>query len=169
MTALPRIDHHIALRVSDLDAAIRFWTDGVGGTLATPPATRGGGYFDLIFEPGCRVTYCYVLFEAGALELFEFEEPRKPLPTSSQSGDAIMHFGITVTDVPEALRRVEEHGGRARAPVLHMFGREDAPRFVYCEDPDGHVFELLETDNRGVVRLTLETAAPEARSDIGEA
>ena len=159
MSSPPRLDHHVALRVSDLEAAIRFWTDGVGGTLATPPTRRSGGYFDLIFEPGCSVTNCYILFESGGLELFEFDQPDLPLPTSRQAGDAIMHFGVTVSDVPEALARVEAQGGRARAPVQHMMNRPDAPRFVYCESPDGHVFELLETDNRGVVELTLKTLA----------
>ncbi len=151
-----RIDHHVALRVADLDAAVRFWTEGVGGRLATEPTTRSGGYFDLLFEPGCTVTVCYVLFEAGAIELFEFREPRKPLPPPSQTGDAVMHFGITVRDVPEALARVEAAGGRARAPVYHMYGREDYPRFVYCESPDGHVFELLEAGADEVVRLAHE-------------
>lgn len=154
-----RLDHHVALRVSDMDAAIRFWTEAVGGELAMPPTRGVGGTFDLIFEPGCVVSMAYVLFESGALELFAFEEPDLPIPAGRQAGDAIMHFGITVPDVPEALRRIEEHGGRRRAPVLNMFAKEDFPRFVYCESPDGHVFELLETGARGVVELAARRSA----------
>jgi catechol 2,3-dioxygenase-like lactoylglutathione lyase family enzyme len=153
MDAVARLDHHVALRVSDLEAAIRFWTDGVGGRQAMAPRRLSSDYFDTIFAPGYAVTLCYVLFDAGALELFAFDEPDVPVPPGQQVHDAIMHFGITVPDVPEALRRIEEHGGRACAPVARMVGTEDAPRFVYCESPDGHVFELLETDNKGVVEL----------------
>lgn len=148
-----RLDHHVALRVSDMSAAIRFWTEGAGGRLAMPPRRGSGGVFDLVFEPGCTVSMSYVLFDSGALELFCFEEPALPVPESRQAADAIMHFGITVPDVVAALSRIEECGGRRRSPVLHMFGRKDFPRFVYCESPDGHVFEFLETGAEGVVDL----------------
>ena len=65
-----------------------------------------------------------------------------------------MHFAVTVDDVPEALARVEAAGGRARFPVKSIGG--DSPgRFVYCEDPDGHVFELLSVDHPETVRIIL--------------
>jgi catechol 2,3-dioxygenase-like lactoylglutathione lyase family enzyme len=99
------------------------------------------------------VTLCYVLFDAGALELFEFHEPDVPVVPVEQTRDAFMHFGVTVPDAEEALRRIEAHGGTAMAPIAHILQREENPRFVYCRSPDGHVFELLETDNRGVVAL----------------
>ena len=148
-----RLDHHVALRVSDLDAAIRFWTEGVGGTQATPKRRARGGYFDLLFAPGSEVTLCYVTFDAGALELFQFSEPQVPVPPVEQTRDAFMHFGVTVPDAEAALRRIEEHGGSAVAPVAHILSDESNPRFVYCRSPEGHVFELLETDNGGVVAL----------------
>lgn len=139
-----RLDHHVALRVKDMDASVRFWTEALGGTLATPIALRTGGYFDDLFGKGAQVKVAYVTFDAAAVELFEFVEPRVALPEPSQTADLLMHFGVTVDDVPATLARVEACGGRARVPVNHVGGRPDAPRFVYCESPDGHVFELME-------------------------
>ena len=60
-----------------------------------------------------------------------------------QAAVGIMHFAVTVDDVPEALARVEAAGGRARFPVKRSAATRRGA-FVYCEDPDGHVFELLE-------------------------
>jgi len=154
-----RLDHHVALRTGDIDAATRFWTAALEGVVATPPALRGGGYFDQLFGPGAQVKISYISFEAGAIELFEFVEPRLAVPPSSQVGDGVMHFGVTVPDVPAALARVEAAGGRRRLPVNRVGGREDAPRFVYCEDPEGHVFELMEMTRDETVEQILTTLA----------
>ena len=154
-----RLDHHVALRTGDIDAATRFWTAALEGVVATPPALRGGGYFDQLFGPGAQVKISYISFEAGAIELFEFVEPRLAVPPSSQVGDGVMHFGVTVPDVPAALARVEAAGGRRRLPVNRVGGRDNAPRFVYCEDPEGHVFELMEMTRDETVEQILTTLA----------
>ena len=156
-----RLDHHVALRTADIDAATRFWVAALDGRAATPPSLRSGGYFDQLFGPGSRVRISYVVFEAGAIELFEFVEPRVAVPPGSQTGDGLMHFGVTVSDVPAALARVEAAGGRRRLEVNHVGGRADAPRFVYCEDPEGHVFELMEMTRDETVGQILKTLAQE--------
>ena len=47
---------------------------------------------------------------------------------------------------------VRRHKDRLWAVAVRTMGnREDAPRFVYCEDPDGHLIELLEQDADQVV------------------
>ena len=155
MTA--RLDHHVALRTADIDAAVGFWVAALDGTVATRPVLRSGGYFDQLFGVGSKVKVSYVTFDAGAIELFEFVEPRTDVPGSSQTGDGVMHFGVTVADVPATLARVEAAGGRRRLEVNHVGGRKDAPRFVYCEDPEGHVFELMEMTRDETVAQILET------------
>jgi len=153
------MDHHVALRTGDIDRAAKFWVDALDGRLATPIALRGGAYFDQLFGPGSKVKICYIVFEAGSVELFEFVEPRRELPASSQTGDGMMHFGVTVDDVPAWLARVEAAGGKRRLEVNHMGGRPDAPRFVYCEDHEGHVFELMEATTEETVQQILKTLA----------
>ena len=154
------MDHHVALRVRDIEASARFWTEALGGALATPIALRTGGYFDDLFGAGAQVKICYVTFDAGAVELFEFVRPRVDVPVSQQTVDGLMHFGVTVADVPAALEKVEALGGKRRLPVNHVGGRPDAPRFVYCEDPDGHVFELME--------MTVEQTVTEIHKNIAQ-
>jgi catechol 2,3-dioxygenase-like lactoylglutathione lyase family enzyme len=63
-----------------------------------------------------------------------------------------MHFGVTVDDVPAALARVEAAGGRRRFNPKTLDGTDRA-QFVYCEDPDGHVFELLSLPHPEVVAI----------------
>ena len=110
---------------------------------------------------------CLRHVRGGAIELFEFVEPRVDVPPSSQTGDGVMHFGVTVADVPATLARVEAAGGRRRLAVNHVGGRPDAPRFVYCDDPEGHVFELMEMTRDETVEQILKTIS--IMEEAGEA
>jgi catechol 2,3-dioxygenase-like lactoylglutathione lyase family enzyme len=155
-----------------MDSAIAFWTEALGARVVTTPVLRSGGYFDQMFVPGVKVMVAHLALDRGALELFEFVEPRRPVPPSDQTGDGAMHFGVQVDDAEETLRRVIAAGGRALLPLHRMQNRPENPGFVYCATPDGHVFELLEVDHPTVARLIIE-AIPEAcptserRSDGG--
>ena len=159
-----RADHHIALRVSDIDRSTRFYEEALGGQLVAAPILREGPYIEAVFGPGVRVKVCHVAFAANAVELWQFLEPANPIPPADQTAVGIMHFGVTVDDVPGALARVEAAGGRARFRVRRLGGATSA-HFVYCEDPDGHVFELMEATNVETVEQILKTIAALARPD----
>ena len=159
-----RADHHIALRVADIDRAVRFYQKALGGRLIVAPIVREGPYIESVFGAGAKVKVCHVAFEANAIELWQFLHPVRPIPPADQTVLGQMHFAVTVDDVPEALARVEAAGGRARFPVKRIGGNSDA-RFVYCEDPDGNVFELLDVTHPETVALILaanQDAAPPA-------
>ena len=162
------VDHHVAFRVADIDRSIRFYTEALGGRLATLPAERSGGYFDATFGPGAAMRICYIRFDrGGTIELFEFLSPKNDVPPAVQTVDAIMHIGVTVDDVPAVLERVLASGGRARTEVRHMGNRDGAPRFVYCEDPDGHLLELLEADSEETIREVLKSVPSAAPGGAG--
>jgi catechol 2,3-dioxygenase-like lactoylglutathione lyase family enzyme len=164
-----RLDHHVGLRTADIEAATRFWVAALDGEEATPPALRTGGYFDQLFGEGAQVKVNYVVFDKGAVELFEFVEPRVEVPPSSQTSDGVMHFGVTVDDVPAVLAKVEAAGGKRRLDMQRVGGREDAPRFVYCEDPEGHVFELMEMTRDETVAQIKITLARMAEAEKAQA
>ena len=156
-----RLDHHVALRVSDIERSIRFYEEALDGRLVAAPIVREGPYIEEVFGPGAVVKVCHVAFDANALELWQFLAPVVPIPPQDQLAVGIMHFAVTVDDAAEALARVEAAGGKARFPIKPIGG--DSPgRFVYCDDPDGHVFELLSVDHPETVRIILERN-PDAR------
>jgi catechol 2,3-dioxygenase-like lactoylglutathione lyase family enzyme len=147
-----RADHHVSLRVSDIERSIRFYEEALGGRLVAAPIERSGPYIEEVFGPGTVVRVCHVALDANALELWQFLSPETPIPPQEQTALGIMHFGVTVDDVPAALARVEAAGGRARFPIKPI-GGDPSARFVYCEDPDGIVFELLGVDHPETVRI----------------
>jgi catechol 2,3-dioxygenase-like lactoylglutathione lyase family enzyme len=154
-----RADHHISLRVSDIERSIRFYEKALDGRLVAGPVTREGPYIDRVFGEGTRVRVCHVAFDAGAVELWQFLEPDTPIPYADQRRMGQMHFAVTVDDVEERLAKVEAAGGRARFPIGKVAGL--GAHFVYCEDPDGNVFELLDVTHPETVRLIIE-AVPDA-------
>ena len=88
------MDHHVGLRVENIERSIRFWVDGLGGTLANEPVERGGGYFDQLFGPGARIKICYITFDAGAVELF-------PDPVAEADAEAEVDAGARGVGVEE--------------------------------------------------------------------
>ena len=79
-----RADHHVALRVSDIERAIRFWQEALGARVVAPPSLREGAFIESVFGEGTRVTVAHVAFDANALELWEFHEPSHPIPPTDQ-------------------------------------------------------------------------------------
>ena len=148
-----RADHHVALRVSEMDRAIRFWEEALGARVVSAPSLREGPFIESVFGEGTRVTVAHVAFDANALELWEFHEPAHPIPPADQAVLGQMHFAVTVDDVPASVARVEAAGGRTRFPVKQLAGGDSSAQFVYCEDPDGNVFELLSRSHPDTVAI----------------
>jgi catechol 2,3-dioxygenase-like lactoylglutathione lyase family enzyme len=156
-------DNHISLRVSDIERSIAFYEHAFGGRVVVPIGLREGPYISDVFGPGTRVLSCHVKLDANALELWQFLEPELPFPRVAQNAIGMMHFGVTVDDVPATLARVEEAGGRGLFPIKNIGGQEGA-HMVYCEDLDGHVFELMDKDHPTITQMLLAAYPPAAAS-----
>ena len=53
--------------------------------------------------PGVRFKVCHIGFDEGAVELFEFLEPAHPIEVVHPTRGNLIHFGLQVEDVAEAL------------------------------------------------------------------
>jgi catechol 2,3-dioxygenase-like lactoylglutathione lyase family enzyme len=146
--------HHVALRVSDLERARRFYTEALGGRVVMD-LQLDSDFVESIFSApsGSTARNIVITFDAGAIELFGLS-PSQPIPPADQTRVGIMHFCLWVDDVVAAADRVEAAGGRLRFPVRPW---ADGRHFVYVEDPDGHVIELLDATMEECVVLTKQS------------
>jgi len=137
---------HLGICVSDLDASIRFYCEGLG---FEPGASHEvGEEFGALMEvDGVRLRSQMIVKDGVTIELLGFDAPgvtgtaeRRPM---NQLG--LTHLSIRVDDVSATAAAIESQGGsvvRASRTAL-PFG-EMTLDFVYCTDPDGVRIELMD-------------------------
>ena len=120
---------HTMLRVTNLDASIKFYCDVLGMRLL-----RRKDY------PEGKFTLAFVGYgeeaDTTVLELTHNWDVSK-----YDLGDAYGHVAVGVEDVYQACAEVEQRGGRVVRPAGPMKGGTTVIAFV--EDPDGYKIELV--------------------------
>lgn len=125
---------HTAFRVSDLDAAIRFYTNALGLRLLFSKVNAEQGE-----------AYAFLELEGGNLELIQtlhipFERPRIELPYCP-------HFAIRTENMATTLERVRANSIEIIKGPLEIPGEE---KWLYISDPDGNVIEYIEWGGESV-------------------
>lgn len=144
---------HINIVVTNLERAVRFYTE-VLGFRKTKEAYLEGGWIDLIVGlSGVRGHVAYVVAPAGEprIELLCYEDPKgEVLSVNSQANTVgLRHIALRVDNMAEAVARLRTAGVTlfsepVRVPsgvVQHDAGEKT---LVYFLDPDGVVLELTE-------------------------
>ena len=118
---------YTGLRVRDLDASVRFYTNVLGmkaGSRKTMPETKGV-LVDLVSEGG-----------GPPLEL-NYYEPGSPFAKEYAAGEALDHLGFKVSDLDQAIAEARKAG----YPVVQEMASPTS-RWVYVQDPNGIWIEL---------------------------
>jgi catechol 2,3-dioxygenase-like lactoylglutathione lyase family enzyme len=159
-------NHHVALRVEDINRGIQFYVDAFDAEVLTLPFPIEGEFAEVVAEGPAGVHWRTAILAVGdgGVELFEFEEPKKPIDPTHMTEGNLLHFCIQVDDVAAALARVEEAGGRRLWP--EVVDLDDQTQVIYVADPDQNVIEVINADARTVAKLMVQ-AHPD--SDPGAA
>jgi catechol 2,3-dioxygenase-like lactoylglutathione lyase family enzyme len=136
---------HIAVRVSDLDRAARFYTQALG---FTPEFYVDiGAPFDVLTQaPGLKGRAGFFNKGAVRLELATFETPEPP-PTGTPATFlriGLTHLSFVIKDIDAVARRIEEYGGRVLDHTRIDGGKGP---MVFAHDPDGTPLELWQRED----------------------
>ncbi|OAL05174.1 Glyoxalase/Bleomycin resistance protein/Dihydroxybiphenyl dioxygenase [Phaeosphaeriaceae sp. SRC1lsM3a] len=147
--------NHIAISVPDLDAAVHWYSILFGFKKIRPnkvtdrDATPNAPIFRIYGDTLRKVKIAYLGTGNGVgFEIFEFIEPRHREPETEDfeyTRAGVYHICVTVTDVEDAIKRVEEMGGRQIGETVEL-GEDyhgEMRRAAYVRDPWGTVVEVL--------------------------
>ncbi|HJY88236.1 MAG TPA: VOC family protein [Candidatus Acidoferrales bacterium] len=157
LPGLSRVDH-VALTVPDLDAAVRFYSNVIGGSelyrlgpfdaAELPRMPDGRDWSEAhINVPGARLMIAMLKVGPNLmLELFCYEKPsdasRKPPRNCDLGGH---HLAFKVEDLDTAVRYLEDKGLRVmEGPIVLSEGPCAGQRLIYFLDPWGNQLELVE-------------------------
>ena len=136
--------HHVAIRTSNFDRTVKFYTEGLGFRVhhefAVPGRIdraafldAGDGRYIEIFGQGSNVQ----------------SEGRRRLPNEERTEGALLHFCLRVTDTEAAYAKALAAGAESRvAPRTSTIGQNPLVevRIAFVTGPDGEVIEFLQSD-----------------------
>lgn len=143
---------HVGMTVTDLDAAVAWYSDVLGLAPLGPPATvRAGEGYDgelaaEVFGAGFGGFRQAHLTGANgaALELFEFLAPASERRAANfeYRSTGIFHVCLVAREIERTADRIAALGGRRRMERAAPIFPGEPYRTCYCEDPFGNVIEL---------------------------
>lgn len=140
--------HHAGIVVADLDRAVRFYTEDLGGRcevvlrdLADPATNRLQGFPD-----DTRYSIAFVAFSNARVEFIEFGAATHGVPGTDPWRDpGLQHLAFQVEDVHAEVARLAGRGvAFAHAPVAIPDGVAAGTVIAFCRDPEGTRLELFQ-------------------------
>ena len=139
--------NHVGVCVTDILKAINWYRDILGFELIRGPidlSDKDLAAREVFGEAFKGVRQAHMTTANGVgIELFEFTSPKSQQRTGSENFEywktGYFHISVTVRDVTELLKRIEDSGGRVRTKVWEFL---PGTLLAYCEDPFGNILEL---------------------------
>lgn len=147
--------HHVGLRVGDIDRAAQFYIDAFGATRATNAFVLDGAWAESLYgpHPGLAAKVCFLSIGRGGVVLFQFLEPDNPTDRIPPTVANLMHLGVQVQDVAEAVSRVIAAGGTL---IMDIAPYGDTGHVAYCVDVDGNTLDIIDMDYADTIAATLQ-------------
>ena len=120
---------HVALRVSDMDASIAFYSQALGLRLLSRST-----------NPAEREEYAFLELEGGNLELIQ-RLSDEPFVRPVIEPPFCPHLALATDDMAETVARIRAAGIPIVRGPLEIAGEET---WIYVSDPDHNVIEFIQ-------------------------
>lgn len=141
---------HTAIVVSDTEASLRFYRDGLGFRVVGGSENYGMEQEDLNNVPGAHLRITTLRATAGpAIEFLEYISPRdgRAYPTDARPND-LLHWETTLVtrDVNKVAAGLLRDGARSisQGVIETNESQTGSRRAIVVRDPDGHALRLVE-------------------------
>jgi lactoylglutathione lyase len=121
---------HTRMRVNDIEASVRFYTEVLGLAVVSRHTSPRGSQLVFLSVPG----------SAEEIELCSY-----PASGGVRVPEDLVHLAFEVPDLDAAIRRLEDLG----VPVTDGPTRSRSGRFCFIDAPEGYEVELIEHRGEG--------------------
>jgi lactoylglutathione lyase len=140
--------YHAGVTVSDMDAALRFYRDGLGLDVIQDYVTTHAKAADIwaIEHADVRVAFLAVPGSDAVIEIFEFRGIERHGASARPQDPGAGHFCLYVDDAESLWKRLAAAGFRSRSDGVVSFdsGPRAGAKVLYLIDPDGYHVEVYE-------------------------
>lgn len=147
----PRTINHIAVSVTDLDKAVKWYKEVFGFTVVTGPVEFEADDSSLgiaardIHGPNFRKMRMVWLSSGNQVgfEMFEYIDPKaeRRIDNFEYWKSGFFHICITDPNIEELCKRISDSGGRQRSRIWDV-DPDKGYKIAFCEDPFGNVIEI---------------------------
>jgi catechol 2,3-dioxygenase-like lactoylglutathione lyase family enzyme len=148
---------HVGFVVSDLDASLRFYCEGLGLELRHRQLQNNAYTSSLVGYPDAVLEIAQLRFADVApppsghiIELISYERPPSASADLERSTLAAGHLAFIVDNVFETSERLRSFGAKLiNEPIEITEGINKGGWDIYLQDPDGITLELLQPAGAG--------------------
>jgi lactoylglutathione lyase len=135
---------HTGLVVADLDAALHFWCDLLGFTVARQMDESGLHIDAMMGLKDVRLTTSKLTApEGGMIELLYFHShPDRSTWSGTPHSTGFTHVAMTVTDIDNFCETLKKEGVTFFSPP--QSSPDGKVKVTYCRGPEGVLLELVE-------------------------
>jgi catechol 2,3-dioxygenase-like lactoylglutathione lyase family enzyme len=147
----PRTINHIAVSVTDLDKAVKWYKEVFGFTVVNGPIEFEADDSSLgiaardIHGPNFRKMRMAWLSSGNQVgfEMFEYIEPKaeRRIDNFEYWKSGFFHICVTDPNIEELCKRISDSGGRQRSRIWDV-DPDKGYKIAFCEDPFGNVIEI---------------------------
>jgi catechol 2,3-dioxygenase-like lactoylglutathione lyase family enzyme len=136
--------HHVALRTTDFDRTVKFYTEGLGFKVHYEFAVPGRIDRAAFLDAGDG-RYVEIFGPESAVQ----SEGRRRKPGEDRTEGALLHFCLRVADTEAAYARALAAGAESRVAPRTSTLRQDPlveVRIAFVTGPEGEVIEFLQSE-----------------------
>ncbi len=145
--------NHVAVSVTDVNLAVKWYRDIMGFTVLMepleisldPPDAHIAKVARSIFGTKLKkMLLCHMSSGNGVgFEIFQFVEPKAELREDNFEywKNGFYHICVTDSNIEELVKRIASSGGKQRSDIFELIPGSGR-RICFCEDPFGNIIEI---------------------------